>query len=113
MFLQKARDAKRVYARLVHAKTNSDGFKEEGITYPSREMQKQLMEEFYEECGVNPTSLDLIEAHGTGTKVSLLMVKKCFLQEILKSQDSSVRKVSDYGLYDRSSIPGSGKGFFF
>jgi fatty acid synthase len=79
IFLQKARDAKRVYARVVHAKTNSDGFKAEGITYPSQKMQKQLLEEFYEECGVNPMSLDFLEAHGTGTKVSLLMVKKCFL----------------------------------
>ncbi|XP_021929696.1 fatty acid synthase-like isoform X3 [Zootermopsis nevadensis] len=69
MFLQKARDAKRVYATVVHAKTNSDGFKDRGITYPSRDMKKKLMEEFYEECGVSPTSLDFIEAHGTGTKV--------------------------------------------
>jgi fatty acid synthase len=72
MFLQKAQDAKRVYAKLVHAKTNSDGYKHEGITYPSREMQTQLMEQFYEEIGIKPTSLDYLEAHGTGTRVSLL-----------------------------------------
>jgi fatty acid synthase len=72
MFLQKAQDAKRVYAKVVHAKTNSDGYKDEGITYPSRELQTQLMEQFYEEIGIEPTSLDFLEAHGTGTRVSLL-----------------------------------------
>ena len=71
MFLQKARDAKRVYAKLVHAKTNCDGYKEEGISFPSRLMQAQLMEQFYEECHINPNSVDFIEAHATGTKVSL------------------------------------------
>jgi fatty acid synthase len=72
MFLQRACDAKRVYAKVVHAKTNSDGYKEEGIAYPSRDMQSQLMEQVYEEIGIEPTSLDYLEAHGTGTRVSLL-----------------------------------------
>jgi hypothetical protein len=31
------------------------------------------MEQFYKECGINPASVDFIEAHGTGTKVSLLI----------------------------------------
>ncbi|XP_069677436.1 fatty acid synthase-like isoform X2 [Periplaneta americana] len=68
-FLQKARDAKRIYARVVHAKTNCDGYKEQGITYPSGVMQKELLQQFYQECSVNPASVDFIEAHGTGTKV--------------------------------------------
>jgi fatty acid synthase len=50
MFLQKFRDAKRVYATVVHAKTNSDGFKDEGITYPSGDMHRLLLEQCYEEC---------------------------------------------------------------
>jgi len=74
IFLQKARDAKRVYAKLVHAKTNCDGYKEEGISFPSRLLQTQLMEQFYEECCINPASVDFIEAHATGTKVSLLVL---------------------------------------
>ena len=32
-------------------------------------MQSALLEEFYQEIGVPPTSLAFIEAHGTGTKV--------------------------------------------
>jgi hypothetical protein len=74
VFLQKARNAKRIYAKLVHAKTNCDGYKEEGITFPSRLIQTQLMEQVYGECHINPASLDYIEAHGTGTRVSLLVL---------------------------------------
>ncbi|XP_034230761.1 fatty acid synthase-like [Thrips palmi] len=69
IFLQKSKDAKRVYANLVHAKTNCDGYKEQGITYPSGQMQQRLLEEFYQECGVDPRTLGFVEAHGTGTKV--------------------------------------------
>jgi hypothetical protein len=32
------------------------------------------MEQFYEECGINPASVDFVEAHGTGTKVSLFIL---------------------------------------
>ncbi|KAK6640571.1 hypothetical protein RUM44_012267 [Polyplax serrata] len=69
LFLQKAKDAKRIYATIVHCKTNCDGYKEQGITYPSRQMQYELLKEFYEECEINPATVNFIEAHGTGTKV--------------------------------------------
>jgi fatty acid synthase len=59
----------------VHAKTNCDGYKEEGITFPSRRLHTQLMEQFYEECCVNPASVGFVEAHATATKVSLLILE--------------------------------------
>jgi fatty acid synthase len=65
-----------VYAKLVHAKTNCDGYKEEGISFPSCLLQAQLMEQVYEECGINPASVDFVEAHATGTKVSLLILER-------------------------------------
>ncbi|XP_049870464.1 fatty acid synthase-like [Pectinophora gossypiella] len=68
-FLQKAKDSRRVYAHLVHAKTNCDGYKEQGITYPAGQVQKMLLKEFYDECQVPPSSLEYLEAHGTGTRV--------------------------------------------
>lgn len=68
-FLQKAKNANRIYATVVHAKTNCDGFTEQGITFPSSVMQRVLLKDFYEECKVPTTSLAFIEAHGTGTKV--------------------------------------------
>ncbi|XP_046963942.1 fatty acid synthase-like [Vanessa cardui] len=67
--LQKAKDSRRIYAQVLHAKTNCDGYKEQGISYPSGDMQKLLLSEFYEECSVPPTALEYVEAHGTGTKV--------------------------------------------
>ena len=69
VFLQKAKDAKRVYATFVYAKTNCDGYKEQGITFPSSVMQSVLLQEFYQDCGIPPTILNYVEAHGTGTKV--------------------------------------------
>jgi fatty acid synthase len=57
----------------VHAKTNCDGYKKEGITFPSRVMEARLMEQFYEECHINPALVDFIEAHAAGAKVSLLI----------------------------------------
>jgi len=63
----------------VHAKTNFDGYKEEGIIFRSQLLQTQLLEQFYEECHINPTSVDFIEAHATGTKVSLLILGRYFI----------------------------------
>lgn len=69
VFLQKAKYAKRVYATIVYGKINCDGYKEQGITFPSTDMQTTLLQEFYDECGLPTTCLDYVEAHGTGTKV--------------------------------------------
>ncbi|KAG5666534.1 hypothetical protein PVAND_014554 [Polypedilum vanderplanki] len=69
LFLQKSTDAKRVYATFVHAKKNVDGYKKEGLPFPSKVMQVKLFEEFYQEIGMNPNDVDYIEAHSTGTKV--------------------------------------------
>ncbi|CAO1315088.1 unnamed protein product [Diamesa serratosioi] len=69
VFIQKVKDAKRVYTEVLYSKTNCDGYKEEGITYPSGLMQRQLLEEFYKEIKIDPRTVDFIEAHGTGTFV--------------------------------------------
>lgn len=69
IFLQKAKDAKRIYSSLLYSKSNCDGYKEEGITYPSGAMQKKLLNEFYSEVGIKPELIDFVEAHSTGTVV--------------------------------------------
>jgi hypothetical protein len=74
IFLQKASEAKRVYATVVNARTNTDGNKEQGITFPSGNMQKKLINEVYSEAGINPADVAYVEAHGTGTKVSLSFI---------------------------------------
>ena len=69
IFLQKSRSSRRVYATVVNSKTNTDGNKVQGITYPSGYMQNKLMREVYLEAGIDPADVVYVEAHGTGTKV--------------------------------------------
>ncbi|XP_067622493.1 fatty acid synthase isoform X2 [Eurosta solidaginis] len=69
LFLQRASVAKRVYASILNARTNTDGFKEQGITYPDGRMQNRLIRETYEEINLDPNEVVYVEAHGTGTKV--------------------------------------------
>uniref|UniRef100_A0A6G1SKN2 Fatty acid synthase n=2 Tax=Aceria tosichella TaxID=561515 RepID=A0A6G1SKN2_9ACAR len=67
VILTRADLAKRSYAAIVHTKCNNDGFKVEGITYPSSQSQEELMNEAIIEAGVDPRQIFYVEAHGTGT----------------------------------------------
>ncbi|XP_040165772.1 fatty acid synthase-like [Anopheles arabiensis] len=69
ILLQKAKDAKRIYAHVVNTKTNCDGYKLEGITFPSNKIQKQLLDELYSEVPYDPKDISYVEAHSTGTVV--------------------------------------------
>ncbi len=53
---------------MVHTKTNCDGYKDLGITYPSFELQRELIEDTYHEVGINPHDVEFCEAHCTGTQ---------------------------------------------
>lgn len=69
VFMQKTSQARRVYSTVLNVRTNTDGSKAEGITYPNGEMQKQLIREAYNEIGLNAAEVTFIEADGTGTTV--------------------------------------------
>jgi fatty acid synthase len=69
IFLQKTKNARRIYAQIINTKVNSDGYKEQGITFPSTLTQQLLMTEIYDESGIHPSELSFLEAHGTGTQV--------------------------------------------
>uniref|UniRef100_A0A2K5Q2X1 Fatty acid synthase n=2 Tax=Cebus imitator TaxID=2715852 RepID=A0A2K5Q2X1_CEBIM len=69
VLLTKKSLARRVYATILNAGTNTDGCKEQGVTFPSGEVQEELIRSLYQPAGVAPESLEYIEAHGTGTKV--------------------------------------------
>uniref|UniRef100_A0A250Y8F2 Fatty acid synthase n=1 Tax=Castor canadensis TaxID=51338 RepID=A0A250Y8F2_CASCN len=69
VLLTKKSLARRVYATVLNAGTNTDGCKEQGVTFPSGEAQEVLIRSLYQPGGVAPESLEYIEAHGTGTKV--------------------------------------------
>ncbi|XP_042150431.1 fatty acid synthase-like [Ixodes scapularis] len=68
-FVQRVSEARRIYAKLVHVKANVDGFKVEGVTFPSGRAQEALLRGVYEEARVDPLSVSYLETHGTGTKV--------------------------------------------
>lgn len=66
--LQKRSNAKRIYATIIHTKTNNDGYEEMGITFPSWESQKNIIQETYSEAGINPLDVHYVESHCTGTQ---------------------------------------------
>ncbi|XP_049273337.1 fatty acid synthase-like [Rhipicephalus sanguineus] len=67
-FVQRYSDARRVYARVINANANADGFKEEGVPFPSVVGHEKLLRDAYAEANVDPTKVVYVEAHGTGTK---------------------------------------------
>ena len=53
----------------MHTNSNNDGFKKEGSSFPSKDMQQKLMEEFFLESKIDPICVNFVEAHSTGTKL--------------------------------------------
>lgn len=69
VFLQRRKNAKRIYANILKVVSNSDGFKVDGIYHPSGERQSELFKRLYDEIKIDPLDVNFIEAHCTGTKV--------------------------------------------
>ncbi|KAJ8668386.1 hypothetical protein QAD02_010049 [Eretmocerus hayati] len=90
LFLQKAKDAKRIYATVVNAQTNNDGFKVQSMTYPSGELQAELMKSCYDGCKLSPSCVKYIEAHGTGTRAGdpeeIKSIDQVFCKNIERSE---------------------------
>lgn len=68
IFLQKEQQARRIYSYILNSSINTDGYTQEGITFPSSEMQYKLIQNVYNEININPNDVSYMEAHGTGTK---------------------------------------------
>lgn len=62
------RDGDRIYAVIKGVGLASDG-KAKGLLAPRAEGQLLALRHAYERSGIDPLSVDLIEAHGTGTEV--------------------------------------------
>jgi fatty acid synthase len=97
MLLQKAKYAKRIYATVVHSAVEICGDRMTPLITPMREPFINLLERFYQTCGVDPTSLQFLEADGSGIKVIKLSTKFiknffCLLQitKILTVQTSKL-----------------------
>lgn len=68
IYLQRKSVAKRIYATVLHVKTNTDGFKADGIVYPSSALQEELLQSCYEESQIDKKLVTYLESHGTGTQ---------------------------------------------
>nr|QCW07585.1 fatty acid synthase 5 [Blattella germanica] len=68
MFLQRARDARRIYATVVNAEFDAFGNRDIGYTTPYGAPLANLMKHFYDSCGIDPNDIDYLEAEGLGTK---------------------------------------------
>lgn len=75
------RDGDKIYATICGVASSSDGFGG-SVLAPSLEGEALAMRRAYELAGVNPRSVELLEAHGTGTPtgdvVELQAVQKVF-----------------------------------
>uniref|UniRef100_A0A914DXV9 Fatty acid synthase n=1 Tax=Acrobeloides nanus TaxID=290746 RepID=A0A914DXV9_9BILA len=69
ILIQRKSAARRIYFTVVHAKSDTDGYKEEGVAFPSGDRQAELLREVYAEAEIDPNSVVYVETHGTGTKV--------------------------------------------
>lgn len=58
----------KVHAVIVGSGTNQDG-RTTGLSLPSPESQRQLLEQVYDKFAIDPADLSFVEAHGTGTRV--------------------------------------------
>lgn len=68
LYLQRARDARRVYARVVNVRSNHDGSKPLFLS-PHGPSQAKLLKMVYDEANIDVNSVAWIEAHATGTLV--------------------------------------------
>ncbi|NOY14568.1 MAG: beta-ketoacyl synthase, partial [Deltaproteobacteria bacterium] len=62
------RDGDRIYAVVKGVGSSSDG-RGSAIYEPNAAGQQKALRRAYEQCAVKPETIELIEAHGTGTKV--------------------------------------------
>ena len=67
-YYQAVADGNPIHAVIINSVLNADGHKS-GITVPNFKAQAELMKQAYERAGIDPISIDYIEAHGTGTSV--------------------------------------------
>jgi polyketide-type polyunsaturated fatty acid synthase PfaA len=62
------KDGRRVYAVIKGIGSSSDG-KSQSIYAPRAQGQAKALQTAYENAGIDPATVELIEAHGTGTRV--------------------------------------------
>ena len=62
-------DGDRIYAVVAGTAVNQDGYVADGFTVPSADAQIAVLKAAYADAGVDPATVQYIEAHGPGTAV--------------------------------------------
>ena len=62
------RDGDRIYGVIRGIAASSDG-RQRSLTAPALSGQETVLQRAYEDAGLSPSSIELLEAHGTGTKL--------------------------------------------
>ena len=81
-------DQDRVYAVIKGVGTSSDG-KSQSIYAPNQQGQAKALRKAYQMAQINPNSVELLEAHGTGTRVGD-KVEFQALQEVYQNHDAGM-----------------------
>nr|CAD7197600.1 unnamed protein product [Timema douglasi] len=71
LYLQKARDAKRIYATVVHSDKEFFGDRKAGLVRPLDDPLISLLTRFYDKCGIDPSEIVFLEANGCGVKTRI------------------------------------------
>ncbi|XP_046574357.1 fatty acid synthase-like isoform X2 [Haliotis rubra] len=77
----------RIYATIADIAVNCDGYKVEGIVYPSRSSQGNLLRSLYGEKLIPTSSLAYVEAHGTGTQAGDCLELNAILDGLCEGRD--------------------------
>ncbi|KAF5302952.1 hypothetical protein FQA39_LY02132 [Lamprigera yunnana] len=84
IFLQKLKEAKRIYSEILNIITNCDGHKSESITYPSKEGILEVFRNAYNQIDIDPALVAYVECHATGTTAcsaeEISAIEEVFLQ---------------------------------
>jgi len=90
------RDGDRIYGLIKGIGSSSDG-RNRSMTAPDSKGQSRALVRAYEDAGITPESIDLIEAHGTGTRVGdqveVDSIKKLYDGYNLKPQSCAIGSV--------------------
>lgn len=105
------KDRDHIYAVIKGSAINQDG-KSIGITAPNVNAQEDVIIQAWESAGINPETIEYIEAHGTGTKlgdpIEIEGIKRAFEKYTKKKQFCAIGSVkTNIGhLDDASGIAG-------
>ena len=89
-------DGDKIYAVIRSIGTSSDG-KSQSIYAPRKEGQKKALSMAYRDSGIDPSTVELIEAHGTGTRVGDMVefqaLNEVFADSGVKPQNCAIGSV--------------------